>query len=216
MGTLARELVTRVSGRSTREFFDEEIATPNGIDFTVGCPVAQRGRISPPFFPELPAPTAEMVQLMRSDPIRVAAMSSGFSFRRTYEPLFMDADLPAANGFASARGISQLYAALTVGLAGGAPVLSAGTCSEVAAEQAAGPDAVLPADMAFGLGFMVPMPRIPQGGPGSFGHDGAAGALGFATPRLGLSFGWISDTALSMGADPAANEIAKAIVGLLS
>ena len=127
----------------------------------------------------------------------------------------MDADLPAVNGFASARGLASFYAALTTGANGLPALLSPETVALVSAEQASGLDAVLPVDMAFAMGFMVSMSRIPQAGPGSFGHDGAAGALGYANPRHGLAFGWISDTAASQGADPAASEISSAIVRVL-
>ena len=217
MGTIMRELVTRVSGRSTRQFYREEIGDPYDLDFTIGCEPQRRSRISAPNFPQLGEPPPELVNKVADDPIRAAAMARLFPmFETQYEPDVMDADLPAVNGFASARGISQFYAALTTGIDNQPAVLNERTQRIVAEEQASGPDAVLPVDMAFGLGFMVPLPRIPQAGPGSFGHDGAAGALGFANPRLGLSFGWVSDTALSMGADPAATDVGNALVRRLS
>lgn len=217
MGPLFRELVTRVAGVGTKAFFDEHMRKPYELDFWVGCPGEQRHRIATPTYMEMGAPPPALEAMMAADPVRRAAMHRLFPlFDALSEPATMDADLPSVNGFASARGIARFFAALTTGVADRDPVLNAETCAKVGETQAVGPDACLPVDMAFGLGFMTSFDRIPLGGPGSFGHDGAAGALGFAAPAQGLAFGWTNDSQVSMGADPAASELGTLATELAS
>ena len=46
--------------------------------------------------------------------------------------------------------------------------------------------------MTFGLGFTPTTERRPFGpNPGSFGHFGTGGAVGFADPRSGIAFGYV-------------------------
>jgi CubicO group peptidase (beta-lactamase class C family) len=45
-GWLVGEVIRRVSGRSVGTFFAEEIAGPAGLDFYIGLPTAERGRVS--------------------------------------------------------------------------------------------------------------------------------------------------------------------------
>lgn len=221
MGPLMRELLWRVTGQTTRDFYDTEMRTPYELDFTLGCPPDRRDRIAPHHFPEPGPMPPEFAERIAANPLMALAFTRTFPlFETPYTEASMDADLPAVNGFASARGLAKFYAALTTGVESVTtrlgPLLSPETIAVVSAEQASGLDAVLPVDMAFGMGFMVPMARIPQAGPGSFGHDGAAGALAYANPRHGLAFGWVSDTVVSQGADPATAEIGQAIVDIVS
>jgi CubicO group peptidase (beta-lactamase class C family) len=43
----------------------------------------------------------------------------------------------------------------------------------------------------FGLGYELARSGNPQFGPGSFGHSGAGGRLGFAHPESGLAVGYV-------------------------
>ena len=45
-GWLVGEVIRRISGRSVGTFFAEEIAAPAGLDFWIGLPAAERGRVS--------------------------------------------------------------------------------------------------------------------------------------------------------------------------
>jgi CubicO group peptidase (beta-lactamase class C family) len=58
--------------------------------------------------------------------------------------------------------------------------------------QSVGPCSILGDDVSFGLGFTPTTPRRPLGpNPGSFGHFGTGGALGFADPVSGIAFGYV-------------------------
>jgi CubicO group peptidase (beta-lactamase class C family) len=51
---------------------------------------------------------------------------------------------------------------------------------------------VLGEEVTFGLGFKPTAPRRPFGpNPGSFGHFGTGGAVGFADPDAGIAFGYV-------------------------
>jgi CubicO group peptidase (beta-lactamase class C family) len=106
------------------------------------------------------------------------------------------AELPGANMIADARSIARLYAA-TVGEVDGIRLLTPATVAEAAAIQTSRsepyglPPGMEAARMDFGLGFMQPPAASPWLGPGSFGHPGAGGSLGFANPEAGVGFGYV-------------------------
>ena len=98
------------------------------------------------------------------------------------------AAIPATNGHGTARGIALLYAALTASPG----LLSSDLLAEATAPQSTGFCPVLGEEVTFGLGFTPTTPRRPLGpNPGSFGHFGTGGALGFADPRSGVAFGYV-------------------------
>ena len=45
-------------------------------------------------------------------------------------------------------------------------------------------------ETAYALGFQLPFPFRPMAGPGSFGHYGLGGSVGFAHPGHGFTFGY--------------------------
>jgi CubicO group peptidase (beta-lactamase class C family) len=53
-----------------------------------------------------------------------------------------------------------------------------------------------------GLGFGLPWVLTPMLGPGSFGHSGAGGRLGFAHPGLGVSVGYVCNTMINSPTEP--------------
>ena len=102
-------------------------------------------------------------------------------------PQWRAAEVPAANGHASATGIARLYAALLVP----GKVISPDLLAEASRVQVSGRCPVLGEEVAYGLGFVPTSDRRPLGHPGSFGHFGTGGALGFADPDTGLAFGYV-------------------------
>ena len=85
---------------------------------------------------------------------------------------------------------------------GGAPVRRAcsspAACSrsdllaEAVSPQSQGFCPILHEDVTFGLGFTPTTPRRAFGpNPGSFGHFGTGGAVGFADPHAGVAFGYV-------------------------
>ena len=98
------------------------------------------------------------------------------------------AEVPSTNGHGTARGVARLYAAL---LEPGR-LLSPGLLAEATSAQSTGYCPILHEDVTFGLGFKPTVPRRPFGpNPGSFGHFGTGGAVGFADPAGGVAFGYV-------------------------
>jgi CubicO group peptidase (beta-lactamase class C family) len=97
-------------------------------------------------------------------------------------------EVPSTNGHATAKGIARLYAAL---LEPG-HLLSSDLLSEATSPQSEGYCPILHDEVSFGLGFKPTTPRRPFGpNPGSFGHFGTGGAVGFADPVAGVAFGYV-------------------------
>jgi CubicO group peptidase (beta-lactamase class C family) len=68
----------------------------------------------------------------------------------------------------------------------------------------------------FGTGFQLAFPFRPMAGPGSFGHYGSGGSVGFAHQELGISFGYVMNQMRPVyGADPRTSAIVQALLGCL-
>ena len=77
------------------------------------------------------------------------------------------------------------------GVDGKPALLSAETITTMSRQQVWGIDRVLDIISGFGIIFQKPANWLPFGGQWAFGHDGAGGALAFADPATGLTFGYI-------------------------
>ncbi|MFE1043858.1 serine hydrolase domain-containing protein, partial [Streptomyces sp. NPDC058832] len=80
------------------------------------------------------------------------------------------------------------------------------------AEESSGPDRVLVVGTRFGLGYMLHGSASPFLSPGSFGHPGRGGALGFADPETGVAFGYVTNGfRKTVTADPRAQALVRAV-----
>jgi CubicO group peptidase (beta-lactamase class C family) len=196
-GHLVGEIVRRVDGRSLGSYFREELAEPLGLDFHIGLAAEHDARVAeilpaPPAPPGLPDPFVAA----RKDP---QSLVGRVFANPTLGPADVNtrawraAEIPAANGHGTARGLAQVYGALaTDGALDGVAVLSPTQIERANSEQSNGLDAVLaPLPSRFGLGFMMTQPMIPFGpNPRAFGHPGAGGSIAFADPDAQLGFAY--------------------------
>ncbi|GAA2619760.1 serine hydrolase domain-containing protein [Streptomyces axinellae] len=153
------------------------------------------------------------------------------------DPAYRAAELPAANGIGTARSLSAFYAALigdapaaapgTAPGAGGAAgtgrhprarrLFTAATLAQARSEESGGPDRVLVVNTRFGLGYMLHGSACPLLGPGSFGHPGRGGSLGFADPESGTSFGYVTNTLhRSVTSDPRTQALVRTLRTLVN
>ena len=117
----------------------------------------------------------------------------------------------ASNGIATADALARFYAALT-GEVDGVRLFSPATVELARREASAGPDRVLVVPTRFGLGYMLHSSASPLLRPGSFGHPGRGGALGFADPESGIAFGYVTNGFhKSVTADPRAQALVGAV-----
>ncbi|AZK94516.1 MULTISPECIES: serine hydrolase domain-containing protein [Streptomyces] len=222
-GWLLAELVPRVTGRSIGRWVAEEIARPLGLDFWLGLPAEEAhrvGRIGPV---EEPPPVRSGGLTLRPkrsvadayrDPDSLTRRAFGVIAPLPDEnaPEYRAAELPASGGISTARALARFYAS-TIGAVDGGPRLFApATLTLARTEESAGPDRVLVVPTRYGLGFMLHGPAAPLLGPGSFGHPGRGGSLGFADPDAGIAFGYVTN-GLRKGvtADPRAQALVRAV-----
>jgi CubicO group peptidase (beta-lactamase class C family) len=216
IGNLASELVFRASGRTLREFYEEELRAPLGIDFYLGLPPRldeRRVPVLPIIQPENEPPAAW------SSPLTAVAMSmSGPPVDFANDEASWRFGHPSGSGIGSARALARLFAATVTGLEGAPPLFEVDTIDVLSQQQVHGYDEVLgQADRAHSIVFQKPTKSMPFGGHRAFGHDGAAGAFACADPDAGLAFAYtVARGPWPGGADPRAIGIAAELGRMLN
>jgi CubicO group peptidase (beta-lactamase class C family) len=207
-GWLVGEVIRRVDGRSVGTYLRDEIADPLDLDCWIGLPADQQHRVAT--LSGMLAEGVDMATLAEpgDDPV-LSAMAQILGpetelGRALFAPggAFAEpgawnskevhaAEVPAANGICDAPSLARLYAAC-VSEVDGTRLLTADQVSDAVTQHTSGPNRVLMGlDVQFGLGFMITSSIIPLGGPGSFGHFGAGGSVGWADPDAELAFGYV-------------------------
>jgi len=190
-GHLIGEVVRRVSGEACGRRL-AAVAGPLGADVHVGVPPTERHRCAQVIFA---APgRAEGLDFEALEGDELMEMLSyfnppGYSSMGVVNSVrWRQAEVPSTNGHGTARGVARMYAAL---LEPGR-LLSVDLLAEAVSPQSQGYCPILHEDVTFGLGFKPTVPRRAFGpNPGSFGHFGTGGAVGFADPHAGVAFGYV-------------------------
>ena len=201
-GWLVSGLARAVTGKGMRELIRRELAEPLGTEgLHLGRP--------PVDSPTQPAQII-MPQSAIQNPVfnavapKIAALRLSAGFGSLYFPgvkavaqgdiPLMDAEIPAANGVATARGLARMYGAIANGgRIDGTRFLSRELVAGLSGRRSLRPDGNLLVPLAFHLGYhRVPFDAIP-----GFGHVGLGGSLGWADPDSGLAFGFVHNRLLS-------------------
>lgn len=203
-GFLVGEVVRRVSGTSIGEFFRHEVAEPLGADFRFGLDPGEDERVADYYF-ESPGETVDREARLDDTDEETALMLhraylnppglSGLGTVNTRD--WRAAEIPSANGHATARGVARIFSLLACGgTLAGVRLLETSTIDAATSEASAGQDRVLRRPTRFGLGFQLTQPERPLGpNRRSFGHFGASGSLGFADPDERLAFAYTMNQA---------------------
>jgi CubicO group peptidase (beta-lactamase class C family) len=201
-GWLISGLARAVTGKGMRQLIREELAEPLGTDGL------HLGR--PPV--EAPTHAAQIImpQSAFQNPVfnavapMIAALPLSAGFGSMYFPgvkavaqgdiPLLDAEIPAANGVATARGLARMYGAIANGgRIDGSQFLSAEVAAGLSGRRNLRPDGNLVIPLAFHLGYhRLPLDAIP-----GFGHVGLGGSLGWADPDSGLAFGFVHNRLLT-------------------
>ena len=228
-GWLVGEVVRRVAGQSLGGFFQERVAKPLGMDFWIGLPESEEARVAS-IVPSRPAeqPRNAFERAIATEPDSISNLyfrntggwrPSGFNSRRGHA-----AEIGAAGGITNGRSLARMYSALSLGGEHhGIRVIGRQTlerASEVSS--ATNLDLCLLVPTRFAAGFMRSMDNPAHGldsarfGTDAFGHVGAGGSLGFASPRHRVGFGY---TMNHMGAgvllNARGNRLTEALYGVL-
>lgn len=201
-GWLVGEIVRRVSGKSVGAFFREQVAGPLGLEFWIGLPAALESRVATE---RMPPPQNEITPLMRAILDRGSLVSKAFTnppglltARQVNARALRAAEVPAANGIATARGLAGMYAPLACGgRSNGVELLDRGVLQEASAVESEGGDRILLLPTRFSAGFMKTVDNRPGDSlvlgpnPEAFGHGGAGGSIGMADPVARVALGYV-------------------------
>ena len=187
-GYLAGEIFRRVDGRTMGAALREDLAGPLGLDLWIGLPDSEHARCAdmrrPPAMPDLGEIT---------EPKRLAFLTKWASPGGVDQATWRRAEIPSANGHATATALARLMAILACdGALAGERLLPAGVATEAARQRIQGQDLVLPAVIAWGAGLMRNH-RLGLYGPGAetVGHSGWGGSCAFADPERGISGAYV-------------------------
>ena len=223
IGILIEELVRRADGRELRDAHEQDIRAPRDADFYIGMPASEDHR----YVPVAPMePTDEQREEIASRPqgdplssLMFGNFEAGAEWDEdgiiTNNPAVRRAGPAGIGGTGSARGLARLYASALPGAQDA--IASPETFAAMRQMRSWGTDRSLGITNAFGAVFMLPQPRMPFGTLEAFGHDGGGGALAFADPGTGVSFGYIPvPMQYPGGADPVAVRIARTVRDVLA
>lgn len=201
-GFLVGEAVRRASGTSIGTFLRDVITGPLGADVHLGVPRSEHARIATFLWnATLPFPRTDPTMLPDAQALRYCAYLNppGLSGEDGWvnRPEWRLAEIPSANGHATARGVARVYAALVAALRhgralDGVHVLARETLEQAIVEHSSGMDLILERPSRFGLGFQLTQAERPLGpNPRAFGHFGSGGALGFCDPDADVALGYV-------------------------
>ena len=194
-GFLVDELVRRITGPTIGRFFRDEVAGPLGADVHIGLPTTEHYRCADLTEVQMSAQMAADMAAMfaHASPVAIAALANPMlSPLDANRPGWRSAEIPAANGQATARGLARVYAAMANGGAlDGVRLLSSKGAEQLREVQVTNADLVLLLPISWGLGYIVSGTLGAYGpNPRAFGHDGWGGSFASADPENGFSVAW--------------------------
>lgn len=202
IGVIEGELVRRITGRTIGTFLREEIAEPLDADIWIGLPESEERRVATLYLGDRD-PNSPMMRKLESDPdwygwnfiANVGGDRENVNSRERRA-----AEIPAAGGVASARGIARLYAPLARdGSAGEVRLLKPQSLPAMrSARSSSDCDVMLRIPTCFTLGFSKTWGHRELGpgqhvilGKNAFGAPGMGGSIGFADGDARMSFAYV-------------------------
>jgi CubicO group peptidase (beta-lactamase class C family) len=203
LGFYESEILRRIdpAHRSLGQFFQDEIATPLGLDVYIRLPESiPNERLAPIARPSLIAiargfkPRFLLEVLNRQSNITRALKGSELPLDAT-QVYGRNLEVPSGGGVGTARAIARAYSVFaTDGRELGLRRETLDLLSAPAVRPTRGFfDECMKMDgVQFSLGFMKSSPLVPFGGPRSFGAPGAGGSIGFADPDAGVGYSYVT------------------------
>lgn len=222
LGFYQSELLRRVDPehRSVGRFFQDEIATPLGLDLYIRLPE----EIPDSRLARLARPTGVTWDMFA---MPIAVTLAGLNPRSNLRRCLVGSELPeqsdrvyarnlevpSGGGVGTARSLARAYSAFATG--GSKVGLHEETLRQLMAP-AIPPthgfrDQCLKVEIQFSLGFAKLGAEDTYINPGAFGHFGAGGSLGFADPHAQIGYGYIPNRFLMSFEDPRDNALRTAL-----
>ncbi len=204
LGFYESELLRRIDPyhRSLGQFFQDEIASPLGLDVYIRLPEdIEDSRLA-----TMERPT--WVELLRGFPLRLAldTMNPRSKIVRALRGSELPHDeqhvyarnleVPSGGAVGTARAIAHAYGVFANGgreLGLRAQTLELLAAPAVPPARGSYDECMKVRGIQFSLGFMKPSPALPFGSAKSFGSPGAGGAMGFADPDAGVGYAYVTN-----------------------
>jgi CubicO group peptidase (beta-lactamase class C family) len=185
-GYLNGEVLRRIDGRTIGTYLRAEVCEPLGADFLLGVG------------PENDARCATLVQGEVATPFDAApglSPDERAEDNATWGPNSRNwraAEIPSANGHATAMGIARVYGALARGgELDGVRILGQATIDRAIVQIGPGMPISAGALLRFGTGFILYRDSADGRSVRTFGHGGIGGADGHADRERKLAFGYV-------------------------
>jgi CubicO group peptidase (beta-lactamase class C family) len=212
-GWLAGEIVRRAAKTSVGRFIREGIAKPLDADLFVGLPESADARAAEMIGPKR---MVDISALPLPDAARMALVNPQQNPEAPNTRAWRAAEIPAANGQASAAGLARLYAALANGgTLDGVKLLSREAVARMTAPATSDglQDMFLGFVDSWGMGMALNTPGIYGPNPRAFGHSGWGGSFGCADPDAGVAIGYVcNQMGPELVGDPRTAGLCKAVL----
>ena len=156
-GNLEGEILYRITGKRMGPWFQDEIAGPTGADFHMGLPESEDARVAeliPPVVNPTAQPEINGVPITMDMIAGRALMSLLLTANEPQTREWRAAEIPAAGGIGSARGIARVHSFLACGgEVDGLRLLSEAGVRKALEQQIDNVDEVLMAQLRHGIGF---------------------------------------------------------------
>lgn len=204
LGYYEGELLRRIDPqhRSLGRFFQDELATLLGLDFYIRLPESiPDSRLATLSRPSLLAMLRGfgirffLTAFNRRSNISRALVGSMFAHdaQRIYARNF---EIPSGGGVGTARAIARAYSVFATDgseLQLRSETLRLLSAPAVAPSRGFYDECMMGDGVQFSLGFMKHCPVWSFGNEGSFGQPGTGGSLGFADPKAGIGYGYVTN-----------------------
>jgi CubicO group peptidase (beta-lactamase class C family) len=232
LGFYEGELLRRVDPqhRSLGQFFANEIATPLGLDVYVrlpeSIPNSRLATLAKPSWRSMLFGTGFPMRLMlaafnrRSNIHRALAVNPGSEVIYDAQHIYArDFEVPSGGGVGTARAIARAYSVFATGgheLRLRPETLRALSAPAIPPLHGFYDECLLVHDVQYSLGFTKPSTYWQFGNEGSFGALGAGGAIGFADPKAGIGYAYVtSQMGTTLRGDPRDLALRNAVYSII-
>ena len=203
LGFYEGEILRRVDPRhrSLGQFFQDEIATPLGLDVYIrlpeSIPTSRLATLSPPSFLEMlrGLGAGALLEFMNRRSNIARALRGSELPREEARVYARNFEIPSGGGICTARGIARAYSVFAtdgreLGLR--RETLRLLAAPAIPPTRGFHDECMKSNDVQFSLGFMKSTSQWPFGSASAFGAPGAGGSLGFADPAAGIGYGYVT------------------------
>lgn len=187
---LVSALLKQVYGKTLKQHINDELLENWGLDIYIGLPDHLRERVATILDPAAVSSedVVDNLSEIQASALQNPLLTPAVANTRGWQ----SAEIPSANGFATAKALAGIYGALANGgKFGDRRFLSEPTLAEASrARTPVRSDLVLGVETQWANGFWLNNLGFYGPNPQSFGHSGWGGSFAFADPNTGIGFAY--------------------------